>query len=188
MSFGGKISKLRAEKGLSRKQLAEKAGISEVSLGRYERGIVKAPQDKNIYAKLAEALGCSREYLMGGIDDKKSISATRKKVSQELSDPTDEADKIKPLEKPKRKNAKALRDETRSASAAKKGWEKAYSASEPPVTIELQYGGRSVSYDELVQMARNAADGRAGSISLYVKPEEGKAYFVAGEESGSFEL
>ena len=92
------------------------------------------------------------------------------------------------MEKPKRKNAKALKDETRSASATMKGRGKAGSASEPLVTIELQYGGRSVPYDELVQRARNAADGRAGSISLYVKPEEGKAYFVAGEESGSFEL
>ena len=46
--------------------------------------------------------------------------------------------------------------------------------SESPVTIELQYGGRSVSYDELIQRARKAADGRAGFISLYVKPEKGR--------------
>ena len=63
--------------------------------------------------------------------------------------------------------------------------------------IVLQYGERSVSYDELVQNMKNKWTydygrkvGDIKSMELYVKPEEGRVYYVIneGEESGSFDL
>lgn len=62
--------------------------------------------------------------------------------------------------------------------------------------IELQYGDKDISYDEIVKNAKNywtkelgmsAADLK--SLDLYVKPEENRVYYVAnGKEAGSFEL
>nr|WP_297704018.1 DUF6465 family protein [uncultured Butyrivibrio sp.] len=53
------------------------------------------------------------------------------------------------------------------------------------VSIVLQYGDKNVTYDDLVQNAKNKfqydMNGNADAvkeISLYVKPEENKVYFV----------
>jgi hypothetical protein len=60
--------------------------------------------------------------------------------------------------------------------------------------VELQYGDKSVSYDKIVENAKAFLAGEAGikdvkSLDLYVKPEEGRVYYVAnGTETGSFEL
>ncbi len=62
-------------------------------------------------------------------------------------------------------------------------------AAEAPVAVEIQYAGASITYDELVKKAREAAGEKAEAITLYVKPEERRAYFVlAGGETGSFEI
>ena len=58
----------------------------------------------------------------------------------------------------------------------------------PSVRVELQYDDVSISYDELISRARDAAPNAEGEIALYVKPQEHMAYFVAGEESGSFAI
>ena len=63
--------------------------------------------------------------------------------------------------------------------------------------IILQYGDKSVSYDEIVQNMKNKWTGDYGKkigdikgMELYVKPEEGKVYYVIndGEETGDFQL
>ena len=67
-------------------------------------------------------------------------------------------------------------------------------ASKPNVV--LQYADKSVSFDTLVQNAKNVWEfdmGRKVSeikdINLYVKPEEGKVYFVVNNsETGDFSL
>ncbi|MCH4191749.1 MAG: DUF6465 family protein [Butyrivibrio sp.] len=60
--------------------------------------------------------------------------------------------------------------------------------------VELQYGDKSISYDEIVQNAKNvwAYDlhkdvSEITSMDLYVKPEEDRVYYVInGSEAGSF--
>ena len=63
--------------------------------------------------------------------------------------------------------------------------------------VVLQYGDKSVSYEELVQNMKNKWTYDYGrnvseikSMELYVKPEEDRVYYVVndGEESGSFGL
>ena len=79
---------------------------------------------------------------------------------------------------------------TKKTSAAKKNAEPSVKAN-----IELQFGDKSVSYDALVQDAKNKYQYDMGgdadkikSIELYVKPEEYKVYFVIDGVSGDFEL
>ena len=63
--------------------------------------------------------------------------------------------------------------------------------------VILQYGDKSVSYDEIVkrmknvwksELKRDAKDMK--SMALYVKPEEGRVYYVINDDEaiGSFEL
>lgn len=62
--------------------------------------------------------------------------------------------------------------------------------------IELQYGDKDISYDEIVKNAKNYLTKELGmsaadlkSLDLYVKPEENRVYYVAnGKDAGSFEL
>lgn len=60
--------------------------------------------------------------------------------------------------------------------------------------IELQYGDKSVSQDDLVSRAKKAFEEKYSvkglkSMELYVKPEDGKAYYVVNHEmTGDIEL
>ncbi|MBR0171411.1 MAG: hypothetical protein IJQ21_01315 [Lachnospiraceae bacterium] len=63
--------------------------------------------------------------------------------------------------------------------------------------IVLQYGDKSVSYDEISSMMKEKWTKEYGrkmseikSLSLYVKPEESRVYYVVndGEEAGSYDI
>ncbi len=74
--------------------------------------------------------------------------------------------------------------------------EEAAKKEEVKVTVKLQFGGREISTEELVQnaknvwqydMNRNPEDFKI--VELYVKPEEQTVYFVVnGSEQGCFSL
>ncbi|WP_051234213.1 DUF6465 family protein [Butyrivibrio sp. NC3005] len=63
-------------------------------------------------------------------------------------------------------------------------------------SVELQYAGKSISYDDMVESARQYWTKDLGhkidelkSLELYVKPEEDRVYYVAnGKEVGSSTL
>ena len=71
MTFGEKLKKLRTERGLSQKTVADKTGVHANSYGQYERGIRKP--DGDTVKKLARALDCDVEYLM---DEKEAAGKT----------------------------------------------------------------------------------------------------------------
>ena len=62
--------------------------------------------------------------------------------------------------------------------------------------VFVQFAGKSVSQEDLVKIAKdvwvydmNQKEADFKSVSIYVKPEENKAYFVVnGEFSGAFDL
>jgi uncharacterized membrane protein YkoI len=56
--------------------------------------------------------------------------------------------------------------------------------------IELQYGDKAISEEQLVTKAKKAYGGKdIKSLDIYVKPEEGKAYYVVnGDANGSFDI
>ena len=70
-------------------------------------------------------------------------------------------------------------------------------AKKKDAAVILQYGDKSVSYDEIVnhmknvwksELKRDAKEMK--SMSLYVKPEEDRVYYVINDDEviGSFEL
>ena len=86
------------------------------------------------------------------------------------------------------KPAKAAK-ETAKKPAAKKA-----AKTEVKVSMNVQFGGKSYTTDDLVKIAKDvwkydlkqkATDFK--SVELYVKPEDGMAYYVInGKEAGSF--
>lgn len=68
--IGKRILYLRESLNLSQKELAKKAGITEASLSRYENNRRKPKAD--VITKIAEALGCTTDFLLGRSDNKTS--------------------------------------------------------------------------------------------------------------------
>lgn len=62
MKLGEKIRKLRQLRGLTQKELAKRAGLSELSIVLYEKGDRRPRVD--VIAKIAKALDVSVEYLL----------------------------------------------------------------------------------------------------------------------------
>ena len=62
MKFGDKIKNLRVDKKLSQQALGELIGVSARTIQNYESG-VSYPKAHEIYAKLANALGCNENYI-----------------------------------------------------------------------------------------------------------------------------
>lgn len=91
----------------------------------------------------------------------------------------------------KKTNASAANTDTKK-SAGRKSTAKATLKT----SLSLEIGENSFSYDDLVKNAKNVYRydmkkkvSDIKSIDLYVKPEEGKVYFVInGDESGSYNL
>ena len=56
--------------------------------------------------------------------------------------------------------------------------------------IELQFGDKAVSEEQLVSQAKKAYGKKdIKNLDIYVKPEEGKAYYVVNNDvTGSFDL
>lgn len=68
--FAAKLRGLRNEKGFNQAELAELSGICADAICKYENAVVNPGADKVF--SLAEALGCTPEYLMGWDERKAS--------------------------------------------------------------------------------------------------------------------
>jgi transcriptional regulator with XRE-family HTH domain len=71
MRLGEKIQRLRAERGLTQQELADRAGVSQTIISRLEsrsRHNVNA----DVLKGLAKALGCTTDYLVGMYEDEES--------------------------------------------------------------------------------------------------------------------
>ena len=67
MVLSKRIKELRLEKGLTQTQLAEKAGINQSMIARWERG--EREPFASAVLKLADALECTCVYLLGRTND-----------------------------------------------------------------------------------------------------------------------
>lgn len=63
-NFGERLKKLREMRGLTRRELALKVGVSEMTIRRWEKNIT-SPKLKDLRA-LSNSLGVSEEFLTGG--------------------------------------------------------------------------------------------------------------------------
>lgn len=66
-TIGYRISKARRYKDMNQKELAQKAGITEASLSRYENGI-REPRSQAL-RNISDALEVSTDYLLGFSDE-----------------------------------------------------------------------------------------------------------------------
>jgi len=66
--FGQRVITARGRQGWTRRELATRAGLHEQHLAKVERGDRHRIEADTIL-KLAAALGCSTDYLMGLTDD-----------------------------------------------------------------------------------------------------------------------
>lgn len=73
MSLGQRVKTRRKDLGLTREQLAVKAGLTMSTIGRVERGASQSAPVATVYA-LAQALGVTVEYLHIG-DPSDEVSA-----------------------------------------------------------------------------------------------------------------
>ncbi len=67
MVFKEKLRERRRAVGLSQAELARRVGVTERTIQNYELGSRK-PQQMDIVRRLAEALACPMEYLLGTAD------------------------------------------------------------------------------------------------------------------------
>ena len=67
MMFSDRITRLRKEKGLNQKELAERLSVSVDSVRRWEQG--KRSPDVEILCKLARTLDTTVSYITGETDD-----------------------------------------------------------------------------------------------------------------------
>ena len=72
----------------------------------------------------------------------------------------------------------------KKATAAKKPAAKKVEAK---VSVNLQYGGLDVNMDEIIKKVKKAQKD-CKKYEIYVKPEEGKAYYVADGQLGDVQL
>ncbi len=173
MTLAEKLIKLRKKKKMSQKAIAELVGIHYNSYARFERGVC-TPRPST-YDKLAEVYGCSKEYLLD-VDDNK------KKASSKASDRKD-------VENTRGAGKNADKKPEASKDAKKKAKESAKEAKAlPPVNIELQYAGKNISYEDIIERAKSASGTDGEGMDIYIKPEEDRVYYVVKGMPGSFEI
>lgn len=88
-NIGERILRLRIKNEMKQKELADKVGITEATLSRYENGL-RSPKGE-IVSKLAEALGVSSDYLLGLTDEANEQTKNENKnfdiVPEQFTDP-----------------------------------------------------------------------------------------------------
>lgn len=88
-SIGDRILTIRKELNMSQKELADKAGITEATLSRYENNL-REPKAE-IIGKIAIVLGVSTDYLLGRTDIRNPApdhaQQVDKRLRELLSDP-----------------------------------------------------------------------------------------------------
>lgn len=72
--FSERLKKLRMEKGITQKELADRLHISRSTIAGYE-SLGKEPDGEKLCA-LADFFGVSVDYLLGGTDSREPISPT----------------------------------------------------------------------------------------------------------------
>ena len=82
MNIGDRIKELRAKKGLTQQDMADKLNISAAAYGYYEQGKSSIPYEKLIL--LANIFDSSLDVLAGRLDDKDQKNSKRIKVFGEV--------------------------------------------------------------------------------------------------------
>ena len=163
--------------------MSAKKGSSEMSA--FRAYILNSTQDAKVKADSA-----AKKVMEGTKDTVTTAKKTTKEVVKTVKDTA--------ATKATETKAAAKKTTAATKTAAKKTTTPAKKAvakkTAPKTSVELQFAGKSVSYDALVDNAK-AAFVNAGhkaseikTVNLYVKPEESMVYYVINDEQGSFAI
>lgn len=109
--------------------------------------------------------------------------ATTKKTTTKATETTEATTKKSPAKKaaPKKAAPKKVAPKKPEAVAAK--ITNTTAPAETKVNFFVEYAGTQVSIDEVINNIKATYGKEASEISVYLKPEESKAYFVADGNS-----
>lgn len=88
---------------------------------------------------------------------------------------------------PETKKAPAKKETVKKTAEKKPAAKKAAAPKTAAVKVVLEFQGRQVSADDILA-AVMAKAGKAKTVEVYVKPEDGAAYYVADGETGKVEF
>ena len=117
---------------------------------------------------------------------KKPARTTRKKAA----DAVPVAEKVKEVKEAVKEVVKEVSEATAEKAAAVKPVRasRKKAAAAPKVSIQSVMGGE-ITVDEIISRVKEAAGKEAeAALEIYVKTEENKAYYVAGDVTGSVDL
>lgn len=116
--------------------------------------------------------------------EKKTAAKTAAKTATKAAEKktaTKAAEKKTATKAAEKKTTAAKKAPAKKAAPAKKTTTKKAAASK--VAVFVEFGGVQVSIDEVIQNVKKTNGKAAKELTVYLKPEESKAYFVAdGEE------
>ena len=109
--------------------------------------------------------------------------------TEEIKTVKTETVKAEPAAKKATKTAEKKPAAKKTAKAAEKkpAAKKAAAPKAASVKLVVEYQGRQVSQEDILA-AVMAKAGKAKNVEIYVKPEDGAAYYVADGESGKVEF
>lgn len=101
-----------------------------------------------------------------------------------------------PVKKEAAKKAETKKADVKKAETKKASVKKTAKKAEPKSEIHIQFSNKSYGQDDLVKIAKDVWKydlkqkvGDLEKIELYVKPEEGKVYYVMNKDfTGSFDI
>lgn len=111
----------------------------------------------------------------------KTTAETAKKATEAA------ADTAKKATKAVAETAAKTAETVKKAPAVKKTAAKKPAAKAAETEVFVQYQGKEVALTELVNRVKAACDVK-GDLKLYVKPEDGACYYVAGDVTGKVEF
>ena len=155
---------LREQLKLSKRAFAASLGVSDVQIGRLERGVSKLSEQflekvKEVYGTDLKTDASADTVLYSANEKNEAIKEEGKEEKKKLT----EAVKKPVVEKP---------EETKPADTAKA----------PKVYIQSLMGGTIGVEEILGRLSSEEVD------TVYVKPEENRAYWVGKNASGAIEL
>ena len=119
---------------------------------------------------------------------KKTVEEVKKTATKAAETVKKAATAKKPAaKKPAAEKATTAKKATTTKAAAKPAAKKAVKKVDAKVSVNLQFAGNEISFDEIVKRVKKAQK-NCKKYDIYVKPEEGKAYYVADGQIGDVQL
>ena len=159
------LKKIREEKKQGKGEFAKLLGVTPMVYGRYESGTLKIPE--NIEKAVKEMVEKTSDKVVAEeIEVKKKTRAAGRKVKEAVEKATD---------------ATEIEVKKKTRSTGRKAKETVKGVAKTTILIQSQLGG-TITPEEVLKRIPEGCD------RVYIKPEENKAYWVKGDESGAVDL